>query len=228
VFLGSRTVRTYIIVMEAAATLLLIGLVGRLTVTAWHGPRGAFRVASAAASAVCALLGATSLQHLLHVTTRDELVSLGWWDTLLGPLAALRATIVVVTALTVMLGLRYWTILGRAQSMVDALTDRLPSQVSGWEAALSARELEVLDVIRKGVLSDHDISETLHISRATAATHVQNILRKTDLHNRRDLMLLSLERSLARTGGVWSKRLLRLGHEQVCGEKDPGLGSSRQ
>jgi DNA-binding CsgD family transcriptional regulator len=198
VFLGGRAVRTYIIVMEAVATLLLIGLAGRLTATAWHGPRGPFRVASAAASAGCVLLGATSLQHLLHVTTRDELVSSGRWDMLLGPPAALRATIVVVSALVVMLGLRHWTILGRAQSMVEALTDRLPSQVFGREAGLSARELEVLDVIRKGVLSDHEISETLHISRATAATHVQNILRKTDLHNRRDLMLLSPERASRR------------------------------
>jgi DNA-binding CsgD family transcriptional regulator len=188
-------VRTYIIITEAVATLLLTGLASRLTATGWHGPRGPFRVASAAAAAACVLLGATSLQHVLHVTTRGELVSSGWWDMLLGPLAALRATVVVVTALAVMLGLRHWTILGRVQSMVDALTDRSPSQISRLEAALSARELEVLDVIRKGVLSDHEISETLHISRATAATHVQNILRKTDLHNRRDLMLLGPERA---------------------------------
>jgi DNA-binding CsgD family transcriptional regulator len=188
-------VRTYIIVTETLAGLLLLGVAGRLTATAWHGPRGPFRVASAAASAACILLAGTSLLHLLHVATRDELVSSGWWDTLLGPVAALRATIVVVSASAVLLGLRYWTSLGRAQSIVDTLTDRLPSQVSRREAALSARELEVLDLIRKGTLSDHEIGETLHISRATAATHVQNILRKTDLHNRRDLMLLSPERA---------------------------------
>jgi DNA-binding CsgD family transcriptional regulator len=186
-----RAVRTYIIVVEAVAALLLFGLAGRLAATARHGPRGPFRIASVAAAAACILLGATSLQHLLHVTTRDELVSSGWGDMLLGPVAALRASIVVVATFVVMLGLRNWTSLGRAQSMVDALTDRLPSQVSGREAALSARELEVLGLIRKGVLSDHEIGEALHISRATAATHVQNILRKTDLHNRRDLMLLS-------------------------------------
>jgi DNA-binding CsgD family transcriptional regulator len=183
-------VETYIIVMEAVATLLLVGLAGWLAATAWRTPRGVFRVTSAAASAACVLLGATSLQHLLHLSTPDELVSSGWGDMLLGPLAAVRATIVVASTLAALLGLRYWTALGRAQSMVDALTDRLPSHVSARDAALSPREQEVLDVIRSGILSDHEIGEILHISRATAATHVQNILRKTDLHNRRDLMLL--------------------------------------
>lgn len=125
---------------------------------------------------------------------RDDLVSSGWGDMLLGPLPAVRVTVVVVTTLAVMMGLRHWTILGRAQSMVDAITDRLPSQVSERAAELSVREHEVLAVIRQGVLSDHDIGETLHISRATAATHVQNILRKTGLHDRRNLMLLRPER----------------------------------
>jgi DNA-binding CsgD family transcriptional regulator len=186
--------RTYIIVMEGAATLLLLGLAGWLASTARRGPRGAFRVASAGASAACVLFGATSLQHLLHFAMRDDLVSSGWDDMLLGPLPAVRVTVVVVTTLAVMRGLRHWTILGRAQSMVDAITDRLPSQVSERAAELSAREHEVLDVIRQGVLSDLDIGETLHISRATAATHVQNILRKTGLHDRRNLMLLRPER----------------------------------
>jgi DNA-binding NarL/FixJ family response regulator len=48
----------------------------------------------------------------------------------------------------------------------------------------------VLNLIRKGVITDHEIARALHISRATAATHVQRILRKTLLHNRRELMLL--------------------------------------
>jgi DNA-binding CsgD family transcriptional regulator len=186
---------TYIIVMEGAATLLLFGLAGWLATTAWRGPRGAFRVASVGASAACVVFGATSLQQLLHLATQNDLVSSGWDDMLLGPLSAVRVTVVVVTALAVMLGLRHWTILGRAQSMVDAMTDRLPSRASAREAELSVREQEVLDVIRQGVLSDHEIGETLHISQATAATHVQNILRKTGLHNRLNLMLLPADRS---------------------------------
>jgi len=190
VFLLGARLRTYIIVTEGAATLLLVGLAGWLAQAAWRGPRGAFRVASAGASLACLLFGATALHHLVHLATRNDLMSSGWDDMVLGPLAAARATAVVVVILAVLLGLRQWTILGRAQTMVDAMTDRLPPHAAAREAGLSVREHEVLDVIRQGVLSDHDIGEVLHVSRATAATHVQNILRKTGLHDRRSLMLL--------------------------------------
>jgi DNA-binding NarL/FixJ family response regulator len=182
----------YIIAMEGVAALLLVALAGRLAVTGWRGPRGPFRVAIASASAACALLGATSLQHMVHIAARDEIVRSGWGDMLLGPIAVARVTIVVVvTASAVVLARRPWTLLARAQTMVDALTERLPSAAHGRQAELSSREREVLDLVRTGVLSDAAIAGSLHISPATAATHVQNILKKTELHSRRDLMLLA-------------------------------------
>ena len=181
--------RAYIIVMEGVATFLLIGLAGWLARASWRGPRGAFRLASAGAAAACALLGITSFQHLLHVGMRGDLAPSGWDE--LGPVSAARATItVLVAALAATVWLRCWTKLARAQSMVDALTDRLPSEAVARKADLSTRELEVLDLIQRGVLSTDDIAQRLCISSATAATHVQNILRKTALHSRRDLMLL--------------------------------------
>jgi DNA-binding CsgD family transcriptional regulator len=192
---GGSSVRAYIIVMEGAAALLLLGLAAWLAIAAWRAPHGPFSVASAGASTACLVFGMTCLQQLFHLATRDDLVSSGWDDMLLGPLAAARVTVVVITTSAVMLGFRQWTILGRAQLMVDAMTDRLPSDASASEAELSGREHEVLDAIRQGVLSDSDIGQMLHISRATAATHVQNILRKTGLHDRRSLMLLPDERS---------------------------------
>jgi DNA-binding CsgD family transcriptional regulator len=188
-------VRTYIIVMEGVAALLLVGVAGRLAVTGWRGPRGAFRVATVGASAAFALFGVTSIGHMLHVAGRDELVSSGWDDMLLGPLAATRATaVVVVTATVIVIGLRHWAILGRSQTMVDVLTERLPSEGHDRQAELSSREHEILDLISRGILSDAEIAEALHISPATAATHVQRILKKTELHNRRDLMLLTSRR----------------------------------
>ena len=53
------------------------------------------------------------------------------------------------------------------------------------------RELEVLEVIAAGSMSDKDIADSLYISPATAGTHVKNILRKSGLSSRRDLVLLS-------------------------------------
>ena len=137
---GGGAVRAYIIVMEALAAFLLIGLAGWLARASWRGPRGAFRLASAGAAAACALLGITSLQQLLHISMRGDLVSSGWGDLNLGPLSAARATItVLIAALAVTVWLRCWTKLARAQSMVDALTDRLPSEAGARQADLSTR-----------------------------------------------------------------------------------------
>ena len=155
-------VRAYIIVMEGVATFLLIGLAGWLAKASRRGPRGAFRVASAGAAAACALLGLTSVQHLLHVGMRGDLVSSGWDDLNVGPLSAVRATITVLIAtLAVTLWLRCWNDLARAQSMVDALTDRLPSEARARQEDLSTRELEVLGLIQGGVLSTDDIAQRL-------------------------------------------------------------------
>jgi len=184
-------VRAYIIVMEGAATLLLLGLVAWLGRASRRGPRGAFRLASGGAAATCALLAITSVQHLVHVGMQGDPSSAGWGDLILGPVSAVRATItVLVAALAVTLWLRCWIDLARAQAMVHTLTDALPSESRARQADLSIRELEVLDLIQRGVLSTDDIAERLCIAPATAATHVQNILRKTALHSRRDLMLL--------------------------------------
>jgi DNA-binding CsgD family transcriptional regulator len=177
--------------MEGVATLLLIGLAVWLATAAWRSPAGPFRAVSAGGAAVCVLLGVTSLQHLLILAIRQDLVPARLGDVLLGPWEAFRATVaVVVGAWAVLLALRYWSHLGRAHSIVDVLTDKVPSEAHVRQAGLSSREQEVLELIREGSLSDDDIARRLHISPATAATHVQNILRKTGLHNRRDLMLL--------------------------------------
>jgi DNA-binding CsgD family transcriptional regulator len=57
---------------------------------------------------------------------------------------------------------------------------------------LSVREMEVLAVIAAGKVSDQEIGDTLFISPSTAATHVRNILKKAELHDRRQLILIGL------------------------------------
>lgn len=183
--------QVYIIVMDAAAVLLLIALAAGLGRAARRAPRGPFRAVSAGGAALCLLLAISSLHHLLIVAAHRHLVASHWLDWLLGPLAVIQATLSVLVGICgVVLALRHWRRLARAQLMVDVLTDRVPSDARTRQAKLSSREQEVLDLIRRGIISDGEIARTLHISRATAATHVQNIFRKTGLHNRHDLMLL--------------------------------------
>lgn len=181
----------YIIVMDAVAILLLSTVAVGLAIAARCAPRGPFRASSLGGAAVCLLLMIASLHHLLMVAAHSGLLASHWADWLLGPLAAIQATLVVLVAgAAVILGRHYWHRLGRAHTMVEVLTDRLPPDAHAKQTRLTAREQEVLDLIRKGVVTDCEIGRALQIAPATAATHVQRILRKTGLHNRHDLMLL--------------------------------------
>jgi len=76
--------------------------------------------------------------------------------------------------------------IGIAESLVSS------SAVRAWPegCVLTGREREVLDAMRSGALADSEIAEALYISRATAATHIRNILKKTGLHDRGDLLLI--------------------------------------
>jgi len=193
--------QVYIIVMDTVATLLLIALAVGLGRATWHASRGTFRAVSAGGVAMCLLLALSSLHEIMMVAADKRLVPPYWLDRLLGPPAAVQATLFVLVGVCgIMLALRHWRRLERAQLIVDVLTDRVPSNAGARQAKLSSREQEVLDLIRNGIVSDGEIARTLQISPATAATHVQNILRKTDLHNRHDLMLLPRNRMLDMNG----------------------------
>jgi DNA-binding CsgD family transcriptional regulator len=191
-------VNAYIIVMDAAAVLLLSAVAVALAVAGRRAPRGPFRALSLGGAAVCLLLVIASLHHLLIVAAHRDLLPPRWTGWLLGPLAAIQATLAVAVAVSaVVLARHYWHRVGHAHAMVGLLTDRMPSDARARQAGLTCREQEVLALVRRGLISDCAIAEVLHISPATAATHVQHILRKTRLHNRRDLMLLPPAKSAA-------------------------------
>lgn len=85
---------------------------------------------------------------------------------------------------------RVWGPLGRADRMVTVLTDRVaPGSVPLDD--LTEREREVMEAIGSGLLTDAQLGEALFIAPSTARTHVKNILRKTGLGNRRELMLVA-------------------------------------
>jgi DNA-binding CsgD family transcriptional regulator len=78
------------------------------------------------------------------------------------------------------------------EHVVSTLTNRVPAEANLRRAGLTSREWEVADLLGEGVLSDEEIADHLHIAPSTAGTHVRNILRKSGLNDRRQLMLLRL------------------------------------
>lgn len=60
------------------------------------------------------------------------------------------------------------------------------------EALLSARELEIVELVVTG-LSNHKIAQRLEISKRTVDNHISNILKKTNAANRVELVRWSLQ-----------------------------------
>jgi DNA-binding NarL/FixJ family response regulator len=60
------------------------------------------------------------------------------------------------------------------------------------EALLSARELEIVELVVNG-LSNHKIAQRLEISKRTVDNHISNILKKTNATNRVELVRWSLQ-----------------------------------
>ncbi|MFC5947638.1 response regulator [Pseudonocardia lutea] len=75
---------------------------------------------------------------------------------------------------------------------------RLAQRPAGEPAvpALTERETEVLRLVAKG-LTARQIGERLVVSHRTVESHVQNTLRKLQLHNRSQLVRYAIEQGLA-------------------------------
>jgi DNA-binding NarL/FixJ family response regulator len=76
---------------------------------------------------------------------------------------------------------------------------RDPSQPPAALTELTNREREILRLVARG-LSNADIAGRLVISSLTAKTHVSNILRKLDCHDRTALVALAYETGLVTPG----------------------------
>ena len=60
------------------------------------------------------------------------------------------------------------------------------------EVLLSTRELEIVELVVTG-LSNHKIAQQLEISKRTVDNHISNILKKTGVANRVELVRWSLQ-----------------------------------
>jgi DNA-binding CsgD family transcriptional regulator len=79
-----------------------------------------------------------------------------------------------------------------ADRIASAVSEHLLGGADLERFDLTPREIEVVQTIAAGYVSDLEIAEFLYIAPATAGTHVKNILRKTGMRSRRDLALLVL------------------------------------
>lgn len=82
-------------------------------------------------------------------------------------------------------------VLGEYRRLADE-----PSGPGGPNPALTERETEVLRLVAKG-LTARQIGERLRLSHRTVESHVQNTLRKLQLHNRAQLVRYAIEQGLA-------------------------------
>lgn len=80
-------------------------------------------------------------------------------------------------------------VLGEYQRLSDA------PEPGGGEPRLTERETEVLRMVAKG-LSYRQIADRLVLSHRTIQNHVQNTLRKLQMHNRVELTRYAIERGL--------------------------------
>jgi DNA-binding NarL/FixJ family response regulator len=80
-------------------------------------------------------------------------------------------------------------VLGEFRRMTEGSTHAEP------DGGLTARETEILKMVAKG-MSYKQIAERLVVSHRTVQNHVQNTLRKLQMHNRVELTRYAIERGL--------------------------------
>jgi DNA-binding NarL/FixJ family response regulator len=92
-----------------------------------------------------------------------------------------------------------WLSPGAAEVVLGRIRDSTaaaPRSEANKLDALSARELDVLRLIARG-MENSEIAETLHISRRTAKNHVSNILAKLGLPSRVQAAIYAVRRGLS-------------------------------
>ncbi|ANV83655.1 helix-turn-helix transcriptional regulator [Picosynechococcus sp. PCC 7003] len=68
----------------------------------------------------------------------------------------------------------------------------MATEKTASEAALSEREIEIVDLVAAG-LTNHEIAARLDISKRTVDNHISNILTKTATDNRVSLVRWALQ-----------------------------------
>jgi len=158
----------------------------------WRNERSPrFRSLLAAGSFLAVIAIAGSLFHLGTLAVEAGVISERVERTILRPIQVVAATAAIAA------GLSAWRAYQRAKTslshaervlVANAVT---PLNVSIAELELTARELEVLETMLRGVIGDRDIADRLYVSPATVRSHVTSIMRKAGTRSRRDLLTVT-------------------------------------
>jgi len=128
-------------------------------------------------------------------TALAEAYELGAWDAIV---SAIRAWPTLLRHLVAVAPFEDVVRLLRSSSDFDlARRNKIDigrRQATGGTAALSAREAEVLDLVREG-LTNRDIARALFISESTVKVHVQHILDKTGSRSRAEAVAKTSDES---------------------------------
>jgi DNA-binding NarL/FixJ family response regulator len=112
--------------------------------------------------------------------------------------------------------------------LIEAFTARVgPAFVApAVLETLTDRELEVLREVARG-LSNAEIAERLHMSGATAKTHVSRLLAKLDARDRAQLVVIAYESGLARAPAAAGENASRRRQETTRLAVNPQPGPRR-
>lgn len=183
----------FLLVMTLVTDVLLVVIAVQVFRMARRIETRFARLQAAMVILLCAAGLVASLQDIGVQATR-----LGWLSDEVGRwfVGRIHATLVVgglFVLVPVLVILRRLTVeFAQLESVTDALVNRLPDGVTMESAGLTPREIEVVTAIAEGKLSDQQLADHLFISASTAATHVRNIMRKTEIKRRSDLTLLAV------------------------------------
>jgi len=140
----------------------------------------------------CGALVLGSIQRLAV-----QAVVVGWLpssagETLTGDLQLTQSLVVLVLLAGAFLTLRKLAgSMEASERLTASLLERV-RHVDPTSLRLTKRESEVLALIGQGVTTDSDLAEELHVSPSTVQSHIKSLLRKSELHNRMDLIALAI------------------------------------